>query len=127
MRLRRIVGIVCFAGFSGILLEAANQTPPPQKEITYTRDVAPILYKNCVVCHRPNDIAPMSLMTYKDTRPWARLIRQAVVERRMPPWHADPKVGEYLNDPRLSDVDIATIDAWFRTGAKERDPKALTP
>jgi hypothetical protein len=67
----------------------------------------------------------MSLMTYKDTRPWARLIRNAVVERRMPPWHSDPNVGEYLNDPRLSDADIATIDAWFRTGAKEGDAKDL--
>jgi len=67
----------------------------------------------------------MSLMTYKETRPWARLIREAVVQRKMPPWHADPKVGEFLNDPRLSDVDVATIDAWARTGAREGDPKDL--
>ncbi len=101
----------------------SSSNPGAPKEVTYNRDVAPILYKNCVVCHRPNDIAPMSLLTYKDTRPWGRAIREAVVQRKMPPWHADPKVGDFLNDPRLSDADIATIDAWFRTGAKEGDPE----
>ena len=98
-----------------------------RREVTYDRDVAPILFKNCAVCHRPNDIAPMSLVTYKDARPWARQIRDAVVERRMPPWHADPNVGEFLNDPRLSDADIMTVDAWARTGAKEGDAKDLPP
>jgi len=127
MRLRRIVGIVCFAGFSGILLEAANQTPPPQKEITYTKDVAPILYKNCVVCHRPNDVAPMSLMTYEEVLPFARMIQQDVDQRKMPPWHADPNVGEFMNDARLSDTDIATIDAWVKGGTKMGDPKDLPP
>jgi Copper type II ascorbate-dependent monooxygenase, C-terminal domain len=95
--------------------------------ITFNKDVAPILYKNCVVCHHPNDIAPMSLMTYSDARPWAAAIRQAVVQRVMPPWHADPKVGDFLNDPRLSASDIATIDAWVKRGAKEGAPKDLPP
>ena len=85
--------------------------------------MAPILYKNCVVCHRPNDIAPMSLMTYKDTRMWARPIRDAVVNRKMPPWHADPKVGDFINDPRLTDAEIATIDSWVRTGARKAMPR----
>ena len=103
----------------------SSSNPGAPKEVTYNRDVAPILYKNCVVCHRPNDIAPMSLLTYKDTRPWGRAIREQVVQRKMPPWHADPKVGEFLNDPRLSDADIATIDSWVRTGAKEGDAKDM--
>ncbi|PYV49364.1 MAG: thiol-disulfide isomerase [Acidobacteria bacterium] len=111
--------------FGGLAQLAGQQNSAPPKAVTYSRDVAPILYKNCVICHRPNNIAPMSLMTYKETRPWARLIREAVVQRKMPPWHADPKVGEFLNDPRLSDVDVATIDAWARTGAREGDPKDL--
>jgi mono/diheme cytochrome c family protein len=104
-----------------------EEGPSAPKEVTYNRDVAPILYKNCVVCHRPNDIAPMSLMTYKDARPWARAIREAVVQRKMPPWHVDPKVGDSINDPRLSDAEIATIDAWVRTGTKEGDAKDLPP
>src|SRR5215470_3237090 len=125
MPFQRAIVILFVAGSCSLLLAAKKPAVPPPKIITYTKDVAPILFKNCVVCHRPNDIAPMSLMTYKDTRPWARLVRNAVVERRMPPWHSDPNVGEYLNDPRLSDADIATIDAWFRTGAREGDARDL--
>jgi Copper type II ascorbate-dependent monooxygenase, C-terminal domain len=126
---RRIVFVLIAAAFCTLFLGAGQDTPKPSspKEVTYNRDVAPILYKNCVVCHRPSDIAPMSLMTYKDTRPWTRQIRDAVVQRKMPPWHADPQVGDFLNDPRLSADDIATIDAWVRTGAREGDPKDLPP
>jgi mono/diheme cytochrome c family protein len=122
---RRIVLFLIVVGCAGLVVGASQEAPDAQKEVTYNRDVAPILFKNCVMCHRPNDIAPMSLMTYKETRLRARSIRDAVVERKMPPWHADPKVGDFLNDPRLSDVDIATIDTWVRTGAKEGDAKDL--
>jgi mono/diheme cytochrome c family protein len=123
----RITGVGVLAAGCVLMLGASDQSSSPQKEVTYTRDVAPILNKNCVVCHRPNDIAPMSLLTYKDVQPWARPIRGSVVERKMPPWHADPGVGEFVNDARLSDADIATIDQWVRTGAKEGDPKDLPP
>jgi hypothetical protein len=132
MLLRRTLLIVFSVASCALFLRAGQEpsstpqaTADATKEVTYNRDVAPILFKNCVVCHRENDIAPMSLMTYKDTRPWARMVRDAVVQRKMPPWHSDPKVGDYLNDPRLSDTDIATIDAWVRTGTKEGDPKEL--
>lgn len=127
MASRRIVLVLGAVALCALFLGAGQENPSPPKEVTYNRDVAPILYKNCVVCHRPNDIAPMSLMTYKDTRPWTRAIRDAVVQRKMPPWHADPQVGDFINDPRLSTDDIATIDAWIRTGAKEGDPKDLPP
>lgn len=117
----------CFA-FSFLLASVlqAQQTTDP-KLVTFNKDIAPILYKNCAACHHANNIAPMSLLTYKDVRPWAAAIRQAVVQRVMPPWHADPHVGEYINDPRLSDGDIATIEAWVKSGAKEGDPKDLPP
>ena len=129
---RRIVFVLVAVAFCGVFLGAGQESPgSPQesspKEVTYNRDVAPILYNNCVKCHRPNDIAPMSLMTYKDTRPWARAIREAVVQRKMPPWHADPKIGDFINDPRLTDEEIATIDAWVRTGTKEGEAKDLPP
>src|ERR1700722_955267 len=68
--------------------DTASPATDSPKEVTYNRDVAPIFYKNCVMCHRPNDIAPMSLLTYKDARTWGRAIREAVVQRKMPPWHA---------------------------------------
>ncbi|MGA8150156.1 MAG: hypothetical protein WB952_04350 [Terriglobales bacterium] len=124
---RRTVLVLVAVALCGPLLGAAQETVNPPKAVTYNRDVAPILYKNCVVCHRPNDIAPMSLMTFKDAQPWARVIREMVVQRKMPPWHADPKVGDFLNDPRLSDEEIAIIDAWARTGAREGDAKDLPP
>jgi mono/diheme cytochrome c family protein len=124
---RRLVLVLVAVASCGLVLGSGQQVPSSPKQVTYGRDVAPILYKNCVVCHRPNDIAPMSLMTYKDTRPWARSIREAVVQRKMPPWHADPKVGDFLNDPRLSDSEIATIDAWVRIGTPEGDAKDLPP
>jgi mono/diheme cytochrome c family protein len=123
----RITSIVVLSALCGLPPTVAAQEANAPKEVTFNRDVAPILYRSCVVCHRPNDIAPMSLMTYKDTRPWARPIREAVVSRKMPPWHADPKVGDFINDPRLTDAEISTIDSWVRTGAREGDPKDLPP
>src|SRR5262249_39460380 len=65
---------------------------------TFSKDVAPIFYKNCVVCHRPGEVAPMSLINYTDARPWARAIKQKVTAREMPPWLADPKYGKFKND-----------------------------
>jgi hypothetical protein len=92
---------------------------------TYTRDIAPIFYKNCTNCHRPGEIAPMSLLTYKDTRPWAKSIGTQVGKGSMPPWHADPAHGEFLNDRRLSDHDKAAIVAWVSAGAPEGNPADL--
>jgi mono/diheme cytochrome c family protein len=95
--------------------------------VTFSKDVAPIFYKNCVQCHRAGEIAPFSLMTYKDARPWARSIREKVLTREMPPWHADPRYGEFANDRRLNQKDIETIVKWVDQGAKEGDPKDLPP
>jgi hypothetical protein len=86
---------------------------------TFSKDVAPILYKSCVECHRPGSIAPMALITYDDARPWARAVKQKVVAREMPPWGADPHIGKFSNDPSLSDAEIATINDWVDGGAPE--------
>jgi len=94
---------------------------------TFSKDVAPILYKNCTNCHRPGEIAPMSLLTYADARPWARSIATRVGNNTMPPWHADPSHGEFLNDRRMSAGEKDTILAWIREGAPEGDPKDLPP
>jgi len=94
---------------------------------TFSRDVAPIVFKNCISCHRNGEIAPMSLMNYKEVRPWARAIREKVATRDMPPWHADPKYGEWRNDRRMSQADVDTIVKWVDGGAKEGDPKDLPP
>ena len=99
----------------GFLL--ATVAPAP----TFTKDVAPIFYHHCAGCHRPNDIAPMSLLDYKSARPWAKSIREAVLTRKMPPWFADPHLGSFSNDSRLSEREIETIKAWVDDGAKEGD------
>ena len=76
---------------------------------TFNEHVAPILYKNCVNCHREGDIAPMSLITYSEVRPWAKSIRKAVETGMMPPWHADEGIGTFSNDRRLSQDERDTI------------------
>jgi mono/diheme cytochrome c family protein len=85
--------------------------------VTFTKDVAPIVYKSCAECHRPTMFAPMSLMTYDDARPYARAIKAKVLARQMPPWGADPEFGTFKNDPRLSDKEIQTIVDWVDAGA----------
>lgn len=104
--------VVSLQGLAASPSQAAN-TP------TFSKDIAPIFYEHCVGCHRPNDIAPMSLLTYKDARPWAAAVRQAVVLRKMPPWYADPHYGKFANDPRLSEAEIQTITEWVKQGAPE--------
>ncbi|HEX8183895.1 MAG TPA: cytochrome c [Blastocatellia bacterium] len=95
--------------------------------VTFNKDVAPIIQKNCQVCHRPGEIAPMTFMNYKEVRPWARSIVEKVVTREMPPWFADSKYGKFSNDCRLSQKEIDTIVAWVEGGTKEGDPKDMPP
>src|SRR5258705_3152301 len=97
--------------------------------VTFTKDVAPILQRSCQNCHRPGSIAPMSLLTYKDARPWARSIKEKVVRRQMPPWHIDRTVGinKFKDDPSLSEKEIATISNWVDQGALEGNPADMPP
>jgi hypothetical protein len=120
-RLSGVVGV-------GLLVLAfvpavAASTPTP----TFTRDVAPIFQRKCEVCHRPNSMAPMSLITYEDVRPWARSIRARVSTRQMPPWHIARNVGiqRFKNDRSLSDAEIDTIVRWVDAGAVQGDPKDM--
>jgi hypothetical protein len=92
---------------------------------TFTRDVAPILHARCISCHRAGEVAPMALLTYEEARPWARSIKNKVVSRQMPPWMAEPGVGVFANDPRLTDMEIATIAKWVDEGAPQGDLKDM--
>jgi len=94
-------------------------------EVTFNKDVAPIFFNKCTECHRPGEIAPMSLLTYNVARPWARAIREKVLNREMPPWHADPSHGEFANDRSLTRREIDTIAAWVDSGAKQGNPADL--
>jgi hypothetical protein len=99
------------------------------KPVTFAKDIAPILQDKCEVCHRVGSMAPMSLVTYQETRPWVKAIRERVVTRNMPPWHLDKTVGiqHFANDRSLSDEQIATIVRWADAGAPLGDPKDLPP
>ncbi len=101
----------------------ANSTP------TFSRDIAPILQEKCQNCHRTNSMAPMSLITYEETRPWAKAIKERVVTRNMPPWHLDKTVGiqYFKNDISLSDEQISLIARWVDAGAPQGDPKDMPP
>ena len=93
----------------------------------FSKDVAPILYRRCVRCHREGEAAPMSLIAYKDARPWASSMRRMVVGRLMPPWTADPAYGHFIGEARLTDAEIDAIARWSNSGAREGDPKDLPP
>src|SRR5215471_15225940 len=120
MRLTRLILFACGLGLGAKALLA--QDPAAKPEVTYYRDVAPILQSHCVNCHRPNDIAPMSLLTFDEVLPFARMIRERVLQRNMPPWHADPVFGDFVNDARLSEAEIAIIDSWVKGGTKKGVP-----
>ena len=100
-----------------------------QDQVTFTRDVAPILQEHCQVCHRPGTVAPMSLLTYEDVRPRAKAIKAKVVAREMPPWFIDKNVGvqHFNNDTSMTDEEIATIVKWVDGGAAEGNPADMPP
>jgi hypothetical protein len=106
---------------------AALAAPNSTTSVTFNRDVLPILQKNCQGCHRPGEVAPMSLLTYTDARPWAKSIKAAVLSQKMPPWFADPKYGHFSNDRRLSEAQINTLVSWVDGGAVEGDQKDAPP
>jgi uncharacterized protein (TIGR03437 family) len=94
---------------------------------TFNKEVVRIFQENCQTCHHPGDIAPFSLMTYKDARPWAAAIREAVILRKMPPWKPAPGCGDFRDARELSDEKIQTIVAWVNGGAPEGNPADLPP
>ncbi len=108
---------------------AENGKTESARQVTFSKDVAPIFQKNCQSCHHQGTSAPMSLMTYSESRPWARSIKERVVRRDMPPWHLDKTVGirQYKNDRSLSDEEIATIAHWVDNGAPQGNPADMPP
>jgi mono/diheme cytochrome c family protein len=130
MKAHVIVGAAVMV-LGGAMVGAAGgpgQGPAAKAAIpTFTKDVAPILYKNCTGCHRPGEIGPMSLLTYVDVRPRAKDIRDKVGDGVMPPWHADKAHGKFANDRSLSDEDKSVLLRWANNGAPKGDPKDLPP
>jgi hypothetical protein len=106
---------------------AALSMPLAAAPLTYHKDIAPILGKRCIECHRHGEAAPMALTSYAEVRPWARAIREAVLSAKMPPWLADPRYGHFRNDPRLTEPEKSAIAQWVQAGAPEGDPKDAKP
>ena len=119
-----VVTTLAFVGLSGAAMAAAVP-----EEVTFSKDIAPIFERSCQNCHRDGSIAPMSLLTYQESRPWARSIKEKVVRRQMPPWHIDRNVGigKFKDDPSLSDDEIAMITKWVDQGAPEGNPADMPP
>jgi hypothetical protein len=107
----------------GLITAVAVARADQPSSVTFTKDVLPILQKNCQTCHRPGQVAPMSLISYQETRPWAKAIKAAVTAGKMPPWFADTKYGHFTNDRSLKQSDIDTLVKWADAGAAEGNPK----
>ena len=110
-----------------LLAALAIAAPKTAPQITFYKDVLPVLQNNCQGCHRPGEAAPVSFLTYKETRPWAKSIKESVRTRKMPPWFADPHVAKYANDRSLKQEDIDLLAKWADTGALEGNPTDAPP
>ncbi len=119
------VSVLALIVVLSLFVMAAEAAAPPQ--VTFSKDVAPILQVKCQECHQPNSIAPMSLISYQEVRPWAKSIRERVITRQMPPWHIDRSVGvqQFKNDMSLTDEQVNTIVRWVDGGAVQGDPKDM--
>ncbi|HKV04339.1 MAG TPA: cytochrome c [Candidatus Acidoferrales bacterium] len=122
--LARAAGIAALALFIASAGEAQTSAPAAP---TFSKDVAPIFYKNCVTCHRPGSVAPMSLITYEDARPWATTIGEKVAQGNMPPWHSSDPRGTFLNDRRLTQDEKDTIIRWVSAGAPQGNAADMPP
>jgi hypothetical protein len=118
--MRRVLVVGALIVAVGFTLRA--QSPRPPAAPTFAKDVAPILHASCINCHRPGEVAPMSLRTFDEVRPWARSIKQKVLAREMPPWFADAAPGVFSNDPRLTPEQIDTIARWVDGGVVRGNP-----
>jgi hypothetical protein len=114
-------------GVAGLNKLATPAHGLPTAKVMFYKDVLPILQQHCQVCHRPGEAAPMPLLDYEGTRPWAKSIKQAILLRKMPPWFADPAYGHFANDRRLADADIRTLVSWVDAGAPEGDRTDAPP
>ncbi len=119
---------LCFSSFalsSNASVFSRTSADPSRSAVSFAKDIAPLFQKRCEACHRQDGVAPMALVTYEESRPWARAIREKVVSRQMPPFQATGAIGRYQHDPRLTDDEIATITKWVDSGAPKGNAKDL--
>jgi hypothetical protein len=123
VQIRRIAYLICALTAGAPIFAHPALAEEAKPVVTFNNDVLPILQKNCQSCHRPGQIGPFSMLTYKDTRPFAKAIKTAVTSRTMPPWFADPHYGHFINDRSLKQAEIDAIAAWVDSGAPEGEAK----
>ena len=123
-RRRFLIAAACIAGFM-MVSRISSAHEPITTKMTFNREVVRILQRNCLGCHRPGGVAPMSLATYEEARPWAKAIKEELLERRMPPWFAAKGFGQFHNAPSLTQRDIDLIVNWVEGGAPKGDQKDL--
>lgn len=130
----QIAAVVGVSLFAAAFMSAAQTRPNPpaatvKSAVTFTKDVAPILQEKCQVCHQPNSIGPMPLITFENARDFAGEIKDKVSKRLMPPWHIDRALGihDFKNDRSLSDAQVATLVSWVDAGSPKGDPKDMPP
>src|SRR5215470_7779647 len=123
----RLTGLIVLTAVAALTAQVSS--PPAvsgqNSKVTFNKDVLPILQKNCQVCHRPGEVAPMSFLTYESTRPWAKAMKEAVAAKKMPPWFADSLYGDFRNAPQLTAENIKTIAAWADGGSPEGEAKDM--
>src|SRR5882672_2837099 len=122
---KQIGFLACVAGAVTVAMNTGAAPAPVAP--TFNADVAPILFAECVTCHRPGEVAPMSLLTYQDARPWARNIKTKVLAHEMPPWPADPQYGRFRNQRALTNRQIDTLVSWVDAGAPQGEGAPPAP
>ena len=124
---QKLLVLGCTVAVVFLVANGASAAAEAEGVPTFTKDIAPILFENCSVCHREGEVAPMELISYQDARPWSRAIKEKVSTREMPPWHADPRFGEFRNERGLTQQEIDTIVAWADGGAPKGADADLPP
>ena len=119
------IAILALTVLYAVACLAGGFSDRPESPVAFYQDIAPILQQHCIGCHRPGDIAPMSLVTFDEVKAYVSAIRQKVIDREMPPWHADPRFGKFANERRLSEQEIDKIVAWIDQGVRPGDPNQL--
>lgn len=116
-----VLALSCLA-WPAVGARAGEASAKAKASVTFNKDVAPLVFQHCATCHRPGEVAPFSLLSYRDVRKRAELIRDVTGDRVMPPWRAEPGSGHFADERRLSDEQVATIARWVDAGAPEGDP-----
>ena len=119
----RFLLVIVLTTVTSLAAQVSSTVSDQTGAVSFNKDVLPILQRNCQLCHRTGEVAPMSFQTYESTRPWARAIKEAVLSKQMPPWFADARYGYFRNAPKLTESDIKTLVAWADNGAPEGDAR----